>query len=98
MGTDNFRELAGDTRFRLSLLNSFMYVFATYIPVCALALVLALALNTKIRARGFFRTVYFIPVVMSWVVVAAIWKMIFNRKGLMNTFFLEPLGFSARAG
>jgi ABC-type sugar transport system permease subunit len=96
-GFDNYRELADDQRFRTSLVNSFRYVFATYIPVCILALILALALNTKIRARGFFRTVYFIPVVMSWVVVAAIWKMIFNPQGLMNTFFLEPLGISGKS-
>ena len=95
-GLDNYRTLADDTRFHTSLFNSFKYVFATYIPVCILALILALALNTKIGARGFFRTVYFIPVVMSWVVVAAIWKMIFNPQGLMNTFFLEPLGFSGK--
>ena len=37
-----------------------------------------------------------IPVVMSWVVVAAIWKLIFNRQGLMNTMFLEPLGISPK--
>jgi multiple sugar transport system permease protein len=97
VGADNFRELSDDQRFHASLINSFKYVFATYIPVCILALVLALALNTRIRARGLFRTIYFIPVVMSWVVVAAIWKRIFNPQGLMNTFFLEPLGISGKS-
>lgn len=96
VGLDNFRALENDARFHDSLINSFGYVFYTYIPVCILALLLALALNTKIRARGFFRTVYFIPVVMSWVVVAAIWKLIFNRQGLMNTFFLDPAGISPK--
>ena len=97
VGTDNFRELLHDGRFHGSLINSFVYVFATYIPVSLLGLVLALALNTKIRARGLFRTIYFIPVVMSWVVVSAIWKMIFNQKGLMNTFFLNPVGISSKS-
>jgi ABC-type sugar transport system permease subunit len=95
-GLDNFRALQHDDRFHASLINSFEYVLYTYVPVCILALLLALALNTKIRGRGFFRTVYFIPVVMSWVVVAAIWKLIFNRQGLMNTFFLDPAGISAK--
>lgn len=95
-GLDNFRALENDDRFHTSLVNSFQYVLYTYIPVCILALILALALNTKIRARGFFRTIYFIPVVMSWVVVAAIWKLIFNRQGLMNTFFLDPAGITAK--
>jgi multiple sugar transport system permease protein len=96
VGLENFRGLQHDQRFQDSLFNSFEYVFSTYIPVWILALLLALALNMKIRARGFFRTVYFIPVVMSWVVVAAIWKLIFNRQGLMNTFFLDPLGISPK--
>lgn len=96
VGVDNFRDLGSDTRFHTSLINSFRYVFATYIPTIVLALTLALALNTKIRGLGLFRTIYFIPVVMSWVVVSAIWKMIFNPQGLMNTFFLNPIGISSK--
>ena len=95
-GMDNFRGLASDGRFHASLANSFLYVLYTYVPVTIFALLLALALNTKIRGRGFFRTVYFVPVVMSWVVVSAIWKLIFNRQGLMNTFFLKPIGISPK--
>ncbi len=96
VGLENFRNLENDTRFHEAIINSFAYVFSTYIPVWIIALILALALNTKIRARGFFRTVYFIPVVMSWVVVAAIWKLIFNRQGLMNSLVLENLGLSPK--
>lgn len=96
VGVDNFRDLGHDHRFKISLVNSFRYVFATYIPTILLALILALALNSKIRGRGLFRTVYFIPVVMSWVVVSAIWKMIFNPQGLMNTLFLNPVGISSK--
>lgn len=95
-GLNNFRGLAGDGRFHASLINSFLYVFYTYVPVSILALLLALALNTRIRGRGFFRTIYFVPVVMSWVVVSAIWKLIFNRQGLMNTFFLGSVGISPK--
>ena len=74
-------DLRHDQRFQDSLFNSFKYVFSTYIPVWILALLLALALNMRIRARGFFRTIYFVPVVMSWVVVSVIWKLIFHRQG-----------------
>jgi multiple sugar transport system permease protein len=57
-----------------------------------LALLLALALNQRIKARAIFRTIYFVPVVMSWVVVSVIWKLIFHRNGLINTLFLQPVG------
>jgi ABC-type sugar transport system permease subunit len=92
VGLNNFRHIIGDDRFNHSLFNSFRYVALTYIPVFILALLLAMALNTKIRARGIFRTIYFVPVVMSWVVVSVIWKLIFHRMGLVNTMFLDPLG------
>lgn len=95
-GLDNYRTLVDDERFHASLINSFAYVLMTYVPVTIIALGLALALNVRLRGVGFFRTLYFIPVVMSWVVVSAIWKMIFNRQGLMNAFFLEPFGIAPK--
>src|SRR5215211_295808 len=92
VGLENYRQLLGDPRFHSSLFNSFRYVVFTYVPVWILALLLALALNTRIRARSVFRTIYFVPVVMSWVVVSVIWKLIFHRNGLLNTTFLDPIG------
>ncbi|MCO5222825.1 MAG: sugar ABC transporter permease [Thermomicrobiales bacterium] len=91
-GLDNYQSIIGDKRFNTSLLNTFKYVAFTYIPVLILALLLALALNTKIKGRGIFRTIYFVPVVMSWVVVSVIWKLIFHRNGLFNSTFLHPFG------
>jgi multiple sugar transport system permease protein len=96
VGLANFRNLVGDDRFNHSLLNSFRYVAFTYIPVWVLALLLAMALNTRIKGRGLFRTIYFVPVVMSWVVVSVIWKLIFHRQGLVNTMFLDPFGLAPR--
>src|SRR3954453_2592568 len=92
VGLANYQQILGDPRFHTSLLNSFRYVVFTYVPVWILALLLALALNTRIKARAVFRTIYFVPVVMSWVVVSVIWKLIFHRNGLLNTMFLSPVG------
>jgi multiple sugar transport system permease protein len=92
VGLENYQQILGDPRFQASLFNSFRYVIFTYIPVWVLALLLALALNTRIKARAIFRTIYFVPVVMSWVVVSVIWKLIFHRNGLFNTMFLSPVG------
>jgi multiple sugar transport system permease protein len=92
VGLANYQQILGDPRFHSSLFNSFRYVVFTYVPVWVLALLLALALNTRIKARAIFRTIYFVPVVMSWVVVSVIWKLIFHRNGLLNTMFLLPIG------
>ncbi len=96
VGLDNYRVIVGEGRFHGALLHSFGYVLLTYIPVWTLALLLALALNTRIKARSLFRTVYFVPVVMSWVVVSVIWKLIFHRSGLLNVLFLDPLGIAPK--
>ena len=48
------------------------------------SLVTALVLNRKIIGRGFWRGVYFYPVLLSPVVVALIWKWILQRDGLLN--------------
>ncbi|CAH1650946.1 Sugar ABC transporter permease [Hyphomicrobiales bacterium] len=48
------------------------------------SLLTAIVLNMKIRARGFFRAVYFFPVLLSPVVVALTWKWILQRDGLLN--------------
>jgi alpha-1,4-digalacturonate transport system permease protein len=49
-----------------------------------LSLVTALVLNRRILGRGFFRGVFFYPVLLSPVVVALIWKWILQREGLLN--------------
>ena len=48
------------------------------------SLVTALVLNRKILARGFWRGVFFYPVLLSPVVVALIWKWILQREGVLN--------------
>ena len=53
---------------------------------CCFALVTALVLNREIRARGFFRSVFFYPVLLSPVVVALIWKWILQRDGMLNAW------------
>ncbi len=50
----------------------------------AFSLVTALALNRKIRGRGFFRSVFFYPVLLSPVVIALIWRWILQNDGLIN--------------
>jgi len=62
-----------------------------------ISLTTALVLNRKIVARGFFRSVYFYPVLLSPVVVALIWKWILQRDGLLNALLVglgqEPVQF-----
>ena len=57
-----------------------------------MSLATALVLNSSIKARGFFRSVFFYPVLLSPIVVALIWKWILQENGLLNGI-LTGLGF-----
>lgn len=81
--------------------NTAKFVVFQVTAMVAFSLVTALVLNMKIRGRGFFRAVYFFPVLLSPVVVALIWKWILQRDGLLNAaittlggqkilFFVDP--------
>ena len=64
--------------------NTATFVVFQVTTMVLFSLVTALVLNMKIRGRGFFRAVYFFPVLLSPVVVALIWKWILQRDGLLN--------------
>jgi alpha-1,4-digalacturonate transport system permease protein len=67
----------------------------------AFALVTALVLNRKIFGRGFFRGVFFYPVLLSPVVVALIWKWLLQREGVLNAVLASagasPVGWLSDA-
>lgn len=85
VGLANFQTLFADPAFWNALRYTFGYIIL-YIPaVFVLALGLALLLNQKLHGVILVRTVTFIPVVASWVVISLIWKWVFNPQyGLVN--------------
>lgn len=68
--------------------NSLFYVFFQVGGMLLFSLITALILNRKIVGRGFFRSVFFYPVLLSPVVVALIWKWILQREGVLNALLL----------
>lgn len=91
--------IAGDALFWKSLLNTFFFAFIVAPFQGGMALALALLINSKIRAKVFFRTVYFMPVVTSMVVVSILWIFLYQKDGLINVFLgavvpgWEPVAF-----
>lgn len=85
IGFENFRRLWTDEEFWAALRHTLAYI-AGYVPlVMVIALLLALALNSRMPALGLVRTAFFMPVVSSWVAVALLWTWLFNpRYGLVN--------------
>jgi multiple sugar transport system permease protein len=84
VGFENFTTLFSDSLFWISLRNT-LYFAVIVVPVQAgLALALALLVNAKIRGTNFFRTIYFLPVVTSIIVVSLLWRFIYQPDGLLN--------------
>lgn len=95
-GLSNYQVLLHDPAFYKSLWNTVYVWFGSVPPMILLALVFAVLLNSpRVRLRGFFRTVYFLPVVTSLVITGLIFGLLFSTSyGLVNRAF-EPLGIPA---
>ncbi|MCC6455586.1 MAG: sugar ABC transporter permease [Caldilineaceae bacterium] len=95
VGTQNFKQLfdcgsflnpnsCREDIFWRAIYNTAFYVVFQVGAMVLVALVTAVVLNRAVRGRGFFRSVFFYPVLLSPVVVALIWKWILQRDGLLN--------------
>jgi multiple sugar transport system permease protein len=93
LGGTKYTILASDVVFMKSLVNVFYFVVIVVPLQAGLALLLAILVNQKIRGVNVFRTVYFVPVVVSMVVVSILWKFIYDpSNGLLNNM-LNSLTF-----
>lgn len=82
--------LASDTTFLQALANTVLFVIIVSPLQAGLALLLALLINQPLRGINIFRTIYFMPVVISLVVVSLLWRFIYDgQDGLLNSL----LGF-----
>lgn len=90
VGFKNFIRIFSDEVFLQSIINTGIFLFL-HIPLqIALALFFAVQLNEKIFARGFFRTLYFLPVVVSGVVVTILFQQLFSfENGLINQVLFQ---------
>jgi len=93
VGLNNYRWLMHNETFWAALGNTLKFVFIGGPLSVAVSLGAALLLNAKlVRMRGFFRTVYFAPVVTTLVSVAIVWRYLYHPKyGLLN-FLLGLVG------
>ncbi len=92
-GFGNYIRLFKDALFLKSILNTLIFL-VIHIPLqIIVALFLAEVLNQKIHLRGFFRAAFFLPVVVSGVVVTILWQQLYGfDTGLFNKI-LVTLGF-----
>src|SRR5690606_5267021 len=85
IGFDNYVRLWNDGRFWNAGWNAFYFGAASVPFQRALALLFAMALATRMRGVGIFRTTFFLPVVTSMVAVSVVWEWLYHPSiGLFN--------------
>jgi multiple sugar transport system permease protein len=84
IGDNKLVILAGDATFLTALINTIIFALVIVPIQAGLALGLALLINRRIRGVNLFRSAYFIPVVISMVVVAILWSLLYAKDGLVN--------------
>ena len=88
IGFDNYVKLFHDAEVWQALLNTFKYAIVEVPFSIAIALVLAVLLNRKMRGRAVYRTIFFLPMVAAPAAIAMVWRWLFNSEfGLLNHIF-----------
>lgn len=90
-------KLLADAKFYQAIQNTLLYVVICVPAVIILSLIIAVALNQKIKGMGIYRTLIYLPVITLPTAVGMLWKWLFNNQfGLINEM-LAGLGITGPA-
>lgn len=84
IGIGNYIRLFSDERFTDSLLITFAYVLIVVAVVNILGFFIALLLNNTFKASKYIRAIFFMPVLISQVAAAFVWKIMFSYNGILD--------------
>lgn len=88
VGLGNYQKVFADGEVWQSLWNTVKYAIVEVPFSIAIALVLAVLLNRKMKGRSFYRTVIFLPMVCAPAAIAMVWRWLYNSEfGLLNNLF-----------
>lgn len=92
VGLNNYKQLFSDPQVWYAVRNTLVYTCLVVPVTTLLALLLAVALNGRLKGKGIYRTIYFIPMVAAPAAVTMVWKWLYNYQfGLIN-HILNSLG------
>lgn len=87
VGLDNFKNILGDKVFMIALRNAFLLIVFSLLLQLPLSLILAVMVGRDLPGRAFFRTIFFMPYVISEVITAIMWLFLLNpnpNRGFVN--------------
>lgn len=79
VGLDNYRALMTDERFRLDIRNLIVFTAVFIVGCLVLGLFMALLLDKGVRGEGFFRSVYLLPMAISFIATGIIWRWLLDN-------------------
>lgn len=79
VGLDNFKEILSDKYYWQSILFTLKYVIVMIIVANLIALLLAATIESRQRAKGLFRTIFFMPNMISMIIGGYMWMFIFTK-------------------
>lgn len=94
VGFGNYLQLLDDPVFLITLRNSAYWIPLTIVPQAVMGFLLALALNSTLRGSAVYRAVFFVPAVLSPVVVGIVWQRILDPSSGVITSGAEALGLT----
>lgn len=100
VGLKNYRDLIfHDVEFWWSVIMTGYYALLTIPTSIALALLLAILLNSKVKFKGLFRTGFFLPQVLDLLVIGIIWMLLFNpNTGAIDKVIQNLVGWLSPGG
>lgn len=92
IGLENYKRLLGDAQVWGATWNTIKYTLIVVPVTLVLAILLAVLLNSKIKGKHIYRTIYFLPMVAAPAAVTMVWKWLYNSDfGLIN-YLLGKVG------
>ena len=92
LGLENYSEAINDPVFQRSVLNTLAYALVTVPAQLILGMSVAVLLNQKLPGQTFFRTLYYLPVITSWVIVTLLFEFLFNGQAGLINYLLQSAG------
>ncbi len=95
IGLANYEFLLESNRFEKVFVNTLRFVAGYALPTWIIGLGFALIFVQEFKGRGIYRTLYFMPILLSETVISIVWRLLYQQQGAINTLFVAPFNMGA---
>ncbi len=96
-GLDNFRQMFAESIFKKSIANTFYFAIVTVILSNLIGFLLAVIMNAKLKLEAFYRSAFFIPTTLSFLVVGPVFNALYHPESGPINVFLRGIGLGSLA-